>query len=186
MGPFEAVARVGVLGTREDVGAVAEADLSTVARPAREVLRAPLGSDLLGAPAVVGKEQHQRVLRHPAALEHVEELADAAVHLLDHRGVDGHPAGEPFPGPGGFPRHDALVARGQRSDDEAELREPTVTLDGVPARAIPVEVPDDVGLARVDRPVRRGVGDVPRKKGRLASCSRTKAAAASLRASVKW
>ena len=129
----------------------------------RHVLR-----NVLGAGAVVGEEDDQRVVELAGLLERSEDPADALVHAVDLRRVDLHAAQRPGAelrvGLGLAPGRLGRVALGQlpvrlQQAGSDELVEPLLA-QLVPAGVEAALVLGDVLLVGVQRPVRRGVGDV--------------------------
>ena len=99
----------------------------------------------------------------PVALELVEHAPDALVHPVDLGGVRRHPGRLPLAVDDVLPRRHPLVARGQRPRgvDDPLLDEPLQPLLAqlVPAGVEATGVARDVLVVRVQRPVRRGVGE---------------------------
>ena len=175
VGPGGAVALVGVLRAGHAQDVVAEVHRLAAARGAPrdhqlvdQLVDRRVQRNVLGAGAVVGEEDDQRVVELAGLLERGEDPADALVHAVDLRRVDLHAAQRPGAelrvGLGLAPRRLARVALGQlpvlleqaRGD---ELVEPRLA-KRVPAGVEPALVLRDVLLVGMQRPVRRGVGDV--------------------------
>ena len=94
VGPGNAVALVGDVLARHHSRVVAVLDGTSIVGEIVAVLPRqpllPLSRDLLGAAAVVGQEEDQRVLPLVGLAQRVEDATDALVHAVDLRGVDLH------------------------------------------------------------------------------------------------
>ena len=170
--PWHPVAGVGVRRARDDVGRVADPH---AVRPGalhglvleRERRQRP-DRQLLGAPAVVREEDHDRVLEAPGPFESVEHPADAAIHRLHLGGIRLHPAGLPFAIRHVVPRRLGRIALAQlRPGVQDALGDQS--LQSRLAEAVPafVEAPArrrEVRRPRMERPVRCGVGEVEEER----------------------
>ena len=130
------------------------------------------GSALLGqelrAAAVVGQEQHQGVFRHAGAPQRRHDAADATVHAFDLRGVDRHAQVLPHRFARLAPGPRVRVARRDRPApvEHAHALQLLVagTAQRVPAVAVAPLAAGDIVRQRVQRPVRRRVGDVEEER----------------------
>ena len=126
-----------------------------------ELLDGDVLGNVLGARAVVGEENDERVVEDAVALERLQDAPDALVHAVDLRGVDLHAAQEPRLVIRILPRRLRRIARRQlpAAVQDAPLDEPVEALlaQPVPALVEAAAVLRDVLVVRVQRPMRRGV-----------------------------
>ena len=127
----------------------------------------PCGN-VLGAGAVVRQEDDQGVVELAGLFQRGDDAADALVHAVDLRGIDLHAAQGPFAVLGFGPRRLGRIAVGQlpvRMDDAVvdQALEPLLA-QCVPAGVEPALVFGDVLVMGMQRPVRRGVGDILKER----------------------
>ena len=120
--------------------------------------------NVLGTGAVVGQEDDQGVVDLAGFFQRGDDAADALVHPVDLRRINLHAAQRPFAMLGVRPRRLGRIAFGQlpvRMDD-AVVDQPLQPLlaQFVPAGVEPALVFGDVFVVGMQRPVRRGVGDI--------------------------
>ena len=175
VGPGGAVALIGVFAARHQRGIVAEAN--RLAGPCLglgdhqlvdQLARGDAVGNVLGAGAVVGQEDDQGVVELAGFLQRREDAADALVHAVDLRGIDLHAAQRPFAVLGFGPRRLGRIAVGQlpvRMDDAVldQLLQPPFA-QGVPPRVELALVLGDVLVMGMQRPMRRGVGDILKER----------------------
>ena len=152
MGPSTPIGAVGVGCARQDVGAIAEAHRAPVRgllRDLHDQRRQRVDpAELLAAGAVVGQEDHERVVERGGALDRVDHAPDRAIHRRHHRGVDLHPARLPLAVGCLVPRADGRIARRQhgavRHHPQLSLAREAGGAQRVPARVEPSAVALDV------------------------------------------
>ena len=119
------------------------------------------------AAAIVREEEDQGVIQLSLRLQRLHHLADAAVHLFDHRGVGRHAIGFPV-----FVGHACEGRRvGVAGGDVPWLAEEAFAVqllmtrgaDRVPALVVNTVIAGDVIRAGMKRPVWGGVGEVEEK-----------------------
>ena len=124
--------------------------------------------DVLAAAAVVGQEQHQRVLLRVQLAQLVEHPPDAAVHALHHGGVDGHLAVPARLVRGLLPTAADRVALGHAPLRlrEAEVEQAPIAPPAhlVPADQVAAPIAGDVLGRRLQREVGGGVGEVEQER----------------------
>ena len=170
VGPVGAVALVARLGAWQHLRVVADRHRAAVEGLTWDREAGPPFRQNLGATAVVGQEQDQRVVETAGLLQRRDDLAYAPIHAVDLGGIDLHRALEPGPFLAGnvLPGEHARVALGDRPVglDQPEFDQPPAPFgaDRVPAGGVTAPVAGDVLRQRVQRPVGRGVGHVEEER----------------------
>ena len=123
-----------------------------------------------GAAAVVGEEKDERVFELPALAQVRDQAADIVIHAVDLGRVHGHAIVElrVFLGLECIPSARTVVARGElrvsRHDAELTLAGEALLAEPVPTAAVAAGEFLDILVARVQRPVRRGEGEVEEER----------------------
>ena len=175
VGPSHSIALVGVLRSGHQFGDVAEDDFLAVAgvgtrehQLVDHLLHRDILGNVLGAGPVVGEKDDERVVESPGVFERLEDAADPLVHAVHLRRVHLHATQQPFLVPGILPGRLGRVAAGELpggvDDPHVDQARKSRLAKLVPSRVEASLVPGDVLLVRVQRPVRRGVGDVLKER----------------------
>ena len=120
------------------------------------------------ASSVIGEENHQRILFQAEAAQRGQHAPHPLVHAVHHCRIDGHAQGPVRLVIGLIPRRHIGIARRQppfRVDDAlAQQARITLIAKRVPSPDVGAPVLRDVLGPCVQRPVRRGIGQIQQKR----------------------